>query len=163
VSPTLFLGEKPIERGDLGWMSGTRATLRNTGTLGWTTAGGRPNYARETIADTIRNGDRDSGAGDFGSEDYGSEYGSAMGGGGDGMGGPVDPAVTAPKAPAEPQPPAQPGPTLPVGGFDGEHPGGSMFAFGDGGVRFISDTIAPGTFQQLGNRSDGKLLDKGDF
>jgi hypothetical protein len=29
---TIFVGEKRIEPGDLGWMSGTRATLRNTGT-----------------------------------------------------------------------------------------------------------------------------------
>ncbi len=29
---TMFLGEKILERADLGWMSGTRATLRNTGT-----------------------------------------------------------------------------------------------------------------------------------
>ena len=32
VSHTLFVGEKLSELGDLGWMSGTRATLRNTGT-----------------------------------------------------------------------------------------------------------------------------------
>lgn len=30
VSHTLFLGEKRTEPGDLGWLSGTRATLRNT-------------------------------------------------------------------------------------------------------------------------------------
>jgi prepilin-type N-terminal cleavage/methylation domain-containing protein/prepilin-type processing-associated H-X9-DG protein len=29
---TIFAGEKCVERQDLGWMSGTRATLRNTGT-----------------------------------------------------------------------------------------------------------------------------------
>ena len=32
VSHTIFVGEKVVEPGDLGWMSGTRATLRNTGT-----------------------------------------------------------------------------------------------------------------------------------
>ncbi|MBI2477908.1 MAG: DUF1559 domain-containing protein, partial [Planctomycetia bacterium] len=32
ASQTLFLGEKLILAGDLGWMSGTRSTLRNTGT-----------------------------------------------------------------------------------------------------------------------------------
>jgi prepilin-type N-terminal cleavage/methylation domain-containing protein/prepilin-type processing-associated H-X9-DG protein len=31
-SYTIFFGEKPIVAGDLGWGSGTRATLRNTGT-----------------------------------------------------------------------------------------------------------------------------------
>jgi prepilin-type N-terminal cleavage/methylation domain-containing protein/prepilin-type processing-associated H-X9-DG protein len=34
---TIFLGERTGEAGDLGWMSGTRATLRNTG---WPIAGG---------------------------------------------------------------------------------------------------------------------------
>ena len=32
TSHTLFLGEKLVEPDDLGWMSGTRVTLRNTGT-----------------------------------------------------------------------------------------------------------------------------------
>ncbi|MGQ9574727.1 MAG: DUF1559 domain-containing protein [Thermoguttaceae bacterium] len=32
LSHTIFLGEKLPDRTDLGWMSGTRATLRNTGT-----------------------------------------------------------------------------------------------------------------------------------
>ena len=32
TSNTLFLGEKPREDSDLGWASGTRSTLRNTGT-----------------------------------------------------------------------------------------------------------------------------------
>jgi prepilin-type N-terminal cleavage/methylation domain-containing protein/prepilin-type processing-associated H-X9-DG protein len=31
AAQTLFIGEKIVEQGDLGWMSGTRATLRNTG------------------------------------------------------------------------------------------------------------------------------------
>jgi len=32
-SHTIFVGEKITRKGDLGWMSGTRATLRNTGSL----------------------------------------------------------------------------------------------------------------------------------
>ena len=32
TSQTLFVGEKLTLSGDLGWLSGTRATLRNTGT-----------------------------------------------------------------------------------------------------------------------------------
>lgn len=36
---TLFLGEKRADGGDLGWMSGTRATLRNTGSPINATAG----------------------------------------------------------------------------------------------------------------------------
>jgi prepilin-type N-terminal cleavage/methylation domain-containing protein/prepilin-type processing-associated H-X9-DG protein len=33
LSTTIFVGEKVLDTGDLGWMSGTKATLRNTGTL----------------------------------------------------------------------------------------------------------------------------------
>jgi prepilin-type N-terminal cleavage/methylation domain-containing protein/prepilin-type processing-associated H-X9-DG protein len=32
TSSTIFIGEKNVEAGDLGWASGTRATLRNAGT-----------------------------------------------------------------------------------------------------------------------------------
>ena len=36
LSQTFYVGEKIGDARDLGWMSGTRATLRNTGTpLGW--------------------------------------------------------------------------------------------------------------------------------
>jgi prepilin-type N-terminal cleavage/methylation domain-containing protein len=31
LSHTILVGEKPVHPGDLGWLSGTRATLRNTG------------------------------------------------------------------------------------------------------------------------------------
>jgi prepilin-type N-terminal cleavage/methylation domain-containing protein len=33
TSHTIFVGERTPEKGDLGWISGTRATLRNTGTV----------------------------------------------------------------------------------------------------------------------------------
>jgi prepilin-type N-terminal cleavage/methylation domain-containing protein len=33
LSHTIFVGEKLTDSGDLGWMSGTRATLRNAGTM----------------------------------------------------------------------------------------------------------------------------------
>ncbi|NLX96188.1 MAG: DUF1559 domain-containing protein [Rhodopirellula sp.] len=42
---TLFVGEKVIDEGDLGWMSGTRATLRNTGSALNSTL---PNYYSAT-------------------------------------------------------------------------------------------------------------------
>ncbi len=50
---TLFVGEKITEPGDLGWMSGTRATLRNTGVSinisGF--QGGRINWATGPVGD----------------------------------------------------------------------------------------------------------------
>jgi prepilin-type N-terminal cleavage/methylation domain-containing protein/prepilin-type processing-associated H-X9-DG protein len=42
VSHTIYAGEKLIEEGDLGWMSGTRATLRNTGAPPDAGLAGRP-------------------------------------------------------------------------------------------------------------------------
>ena len=47
-----------------------------------------------------------------------------------------------------------------VGGFCSDHPGGANFAFGDGSIRYISDTISMQVFQQLGHRADGQLLDE---
>jgi prepilin-type N-terminal cleavage/methylation domain-containing protein/prepilin-type processing-associated H-X9-DG protein len=173
---TLFLGEKFIEQGDLGWMSGTNATLRNTGAPpssgrwgGW--GGTLPNIARESLEDAIRREAFEQGyelprieGDDLLDFDFG------MGGG------PLMDDEQAEAQPPEgengpkpreklpgPKPPAAPGPVLPVGGFASYHPGGSMFALGDGHVRFISETISPQVFQQLGHRADGKLRSRGDF
>ena len=49
---TIFVGEKQLDADDLGWMSGTRSTLRNTGTMVNMTpvvkdAGGRFGYEEE--------------------------------------------------------------------------------------------------------------------
>ncbi len=107
-SQTIFIGEKiPNAAKDLGWMSGTRWTLRNTGLP---INMERPNYRRS------RQGPIDT------------EEAAA----GDGE--------------------------LPVGGFGSYHPGGANFAFGDGHVGFLAETIAKDVLQQLGHRADGKLL-----
>lgn len=103
---TLFLGEKlPDPPNDLGWMSGTRWTLRNTG-LGLNVE----------------------------SRERSRRWYAGM---------PAD---------------AQPASTVVVGGFDSHHPGGVNFAFGDGSVRFLGETLSQETLQQLANRADGKLL-----
>lgn len=103
TSNTIFIGEKFTDRQqDLGWMSGTRWTLRNTG-----------------------------------------------------------PAINANKSKtwgAEPTADQEVSDPLTVGGFGSYHPGGGNFAFGDGHVRFLAETIDVATYQQLGHRADGKLL-----
>lgn len=105
-SQTIFISEKFADnQQDLGWMSGTRWTLRNTGmpinAARPKTWGGSPTVPQDTI----------------------------------------DP--------------------LAVGGFGSYHPGGGNFAFGDGHVRYLSETIDVPTYQQLGHRADGKLLARG--
>jgi prepilin-type processing-associated H-X9-DG protein len=101
---TIFIGEKILEREpnlDLGWMSGTRASLRNTGR-----------------------------------------------------------AINADKQPAgrAPSPVVAASDPLTVGGFGSHHPGGASFAFGDGHVGFMAQSVSDSVYQQYGHRSDGKLL-----
>ncbi|MEQ1829612.1 MAG: DUF1559 domain-containing protein [Pirellula sp.] len=101
-SNTIFLGEVS-DPGALGWISGTRATLRNTGSL---------NGRNMTKA---------------------------------GM-----PVVTVASQ------------LLWVGGFGSSHTGGANFAFGDGSVRFESQSIDPILYARLGHRADGQMLDTFD-
>lgn len=181
---TLFLGEKLVDPGDLGWVSGTRATLRNTGTpinavltLGKPWRGGNSPPSKEGTG--FSSGE--------GSEAMFGEMGSLPGAGA-GEASPADkppssePAATpdaaAPEKDAAPEKAAEPQPSEPmdlpvivegrptnataVGGFESDHPGGAMFALGDGSVRYLSETISTSVYQQLGHRADGKLL-KQDF
>ncbi len=170
-SHTLFIGEKFIEPDDLGWMSGTRSTLRNTGapinTTG-ITGSGVWNWRSSTYCDQPFAADTD-------------EYGDALDMGG-GEGGDIsepldetegeeavqevaaeDSGEPADTDQRETQADVASGPVLPVGGFTSPHPGGAMFAFGDGHVEFISETIAMKVYQQLGSRADGQLLDSGAY
>ena len=98
-SQTIMLGEMFSRREDLGWASGTSASLRNTGNF-------------ET---PLRNNSRTSKA-------------------------------------------DEPSGTLVVGGFGSYHTGGAQFAFADGSVHFLSQSIDKGIFSKLGNRADGEML-----
>lgn len=101
-SNTIFIGEV-ADPDPLGWISGTRATLRNTGSI----------------------------QGKFSSRNG---------------------AIPIPKEED----------LLLVGGFSSFHTGGANFAFGDGSIRFLSQSIRPALFQKLGNRHDGQMLDLTD-
>jgi prepilin-type N-terminal cleavage/methylation domain-containing protein/prepilin-type processing-associated H-X9-DG protein len=132
LAHTLFLGEKIGDASDLGWMSGTRATLRNTGG-GLNTAFLTRSPADAYIADIEEQPDGEV----------------------------KPPEPVKPPAPAVPPTPAAPSdPALAVGGFASYHNTGVNFAFGDGSVRFIAETINDQILQQLAHRADGKLLPK---
>jgi prepilin-type N-terminal cleavage/methylation domain-containing protein/prepilin-type processing-associated H-X9-DG protein len=104
-SQTILVGEKLFET-DLGWASGTRGTLRNTGTAlnAYRVAGlNSPGGSTTTLAPTG------------------------------------------------------------VGGYSSRHPGGANFAFADGSVRFLRDSINQPIYEQLGHRADGKMLSDGSY
>ena len=132
---TIFVGEKTCEGQDLGWMSGTRATLRNTGTV---LNGVRPVPTAPAMGGLLP-----------GMPGYFEPSDADLG--------PPPPAMPADK-PAPPVLPAAGG-RLYVGGFESWHPGGGNFLMGDGAVRFVSETINATTYQRMGHRADGQLID----
>ncbi len=48
-------------------------------------------------------------------------------------------------------------PTGPVGGFGSNHQGGAYFSWGDGSVRFLSDSIDTTILHQMAHPADGEL------
>jgi len=164
---TIFFGEKSFafdpgvallgRGGDLGWLSGTRSMLRNTGTpINATYRGGGP------LATMVPVGVIDLG---LPPPDTGPK--------------PLDPRGAPGDRPVWRGPPAmsdsfneldvteyQPGtvpagvqPALVVGGFESRHPLGAQFAFGDGAVRFLAEGIDPAVYRRMGHRADGELID----
>lgn len=156
LSYTLFLGEKQIDTYDLGWFSGTRATLRNMGTMdasrpiaaltttvpmldfdySWTTSGGRaPNGMRNWHAPAILS----SNSVVDGEEKH------------------ADPSLSVPPpgAPAS-YTMALASPAW-VGGFGSFHNGGFFSAFGDGSVHYIPFGTNQTVYRRFGHRSDGAI------
>jgi prepilin-type processing-associated H-X9-DG protein len=135
LTHTIFVGEKVLYGDDLGWMSGTRATLRNTGTPLNPPELDAPNRpAPRVLPDLNLEG----------------------------------PAPVAPEpgrvGPAKAAPPPAPAPDLlKVGGFASFHPNGGNFLLGDGSVHFLPASIAEETYQKLGHRADGKLIEEERF
>jgi prepilin-type N-terminal cleavage/methylation domain-containing protein/prepilin-type processing-associated H-X9-DG protein len=145
LSQTLSLGEKMPDGWDLHWMSGTRATLRNAG---WGI------NAHKYRVDLPAADDRTSG-------EISAWELSAMIPGEGPLDAPPPPAGTEAEFPqwrlAPPTSPGGPGNPLWVGGFGSDHRSGANFAFGDGSVRLLANTLQPIVLQQLAHRKDGNV------
>jgi prepilin-type N-terminal cleavage/methylation domain-containing protein len=161
TSHTIYVGEKLGSQWDLGWMSGTRATLRNTGLPinetpwdegsrgggvppppAWTGIVIPPALAMPADGETAET----------------TPDGMVLPPGAAAQ--PAPPAVAAP-APAKPAVITPGADDLKVGGFGASHPTVANFLFGDGTVQAISTDIDLEVLKQLGSRNDGKLLTSG--
>ncbi|WP_425614830.1 DUF1559 domain-containing protein [Anatilimnocola sp. NA78] len=163
VSTTLFLGEKLPDAFDLGWLSGTRATLRNGGLM----------FNSQNYANGLPRPGSGEGFGLPGTVVEGSEpkhftnspFTVDPPASPDGSGLPPDPTLPVP--PEESGIPIQPDPVASVrsslddpkyvGPFGSDHKNGINIAFGDGAVRFVSSSMSHDIFKALINRNDGKL------
>jgi prepilin-type processing-associated H-X9-DG protein len=155
---TLMIGEKRIDHPlpDLGWLSGTAATLRNTGTPINMTGKKPPGAVTPfVLPDDASDVDAPLSGNTRDSVDNAGEGGQVAGAG--------NSAATDTPPTGEP---TQPSPTrqeaLHVGGFGSDHPTGANFGFADGQVRFLTQDIDASILQQLGHRADGQLLDMND-
>lgn len=137
LSHTIFLGEKVSRNDDLGWMSGTRATLRNTGTPInvdlWKSIGDvQPSTTQpaDVAGDAL---DNDTAVATGNENELNNK----------------DAVASKTK--------------LIVGGFGSLHGGGAHVAFGNGRIQFMSSGIDPKILRQLGHRDDGQLLNPVDY
>jgi prepilin-type processing-associated H-X9-DG protein len=148
TASTIFLGEKITDSWDMEWSSGTRGTLRNTGStinkltqrnggLAWGTAGSPYDPLAPPKLDPL--------------DVPGLESDKKPAEATPGIAGVKTPASGSGKAVA-----TLGMPTF-VGGFGSAHPGGAMFAFGDGSIRYLRETMDGAVLRQLGHRADGKL------
>lgn len=151
-SNTIYLSEV-VASGvpDLGWASGTRATLRNTGSppnkpLIWTAMVNRISLPPDFL-DAFQSPFPGDNLGIFDDVAINEEPDADADNGEEAAG---DPAAPPPH-------------TLLVGGFGSMHPGGINVAFGDGSVRFVKNSLSPEVYGLLGHRADGEVVSDNDF
>lgn len=130
-SYTIFVGEHKAAT-DLGWASGTSATLRNTGHMVNGATGFPPVIG---LDGTVSENPKPSGLMDP-----------------DQAGEPVTPLKN--ETPEQARLRIQ----RICGGYSSFHPGGANFCFGDGSVRFLKNSMSTIVLNRLGNRADGELI-----
>ncbi len=128
TSHTFAIGEIKRAMDDLGWASGTRATLRNCGHRINDTPGGMA-YYMSNATDSL--------------PDSPSQQRQA------------DTTRTSFLSKQRLLPPEKQNQL--VGGFGSHHRGGMHAAMADGSVTFIGENIAPTAYEHLGNRADHEL------
>ena len=137
-SYTLAIGEKLIDGAqDLGWMSGTPATLRNPGNLNSTTGAATMTYSNDVTPPWY--GALPPAADETSAAD---EAEIAEGN--------LDPYLPYGGDPKTP---------LAVGTFGSSHPGTTVFAFADGSIRTLW-MASPQVMEQLANRKDRKPIEE---
>jgi prepilin-type N-terminal cleavage/methylation domain-containing protein len=150
---TLLLGEKLTDETaahDLGWLSGTRATLRNTGSA---ISDSPISVLWERIEEDEPEQDEpdeDQPEEDISEEEGYGGYGMGYGGYGYGSSG-SDIYVAGE--------PIDPEDRMAVGGFGSHHAGVAQFALGDGSVRSFSSDVDPVYLQRMAHREDGEIVD----
>ena len=173
---TLFIGEKLGDDTDLGWLSGTPGTLRNTGTelnlqLQGPVSTSAPPWVTNAASSAGAQWNNDPAAPDRGAPAVGPSPSAAE----SVENKPPEPQLeTTIVASAAADPEQQPDANgllphsrlggnlaapLAVGGFASDHISGVNFAFGDGSVRFIVDSASAGLMRRLANRNDGAIVD----
>ena len=134
LTHTIFVGEKLTDDFDLGWMSGTSATLRNTSEI-WQRARGYNEEPRSPLREFVTSPPDADVKGDA--------------------------RLAHPETfidPAKLNEPAVRAALEKVGRFGSHHATVSNFLFGDGSTRSLSQEMDPRIFQLLGDRADGDLL-----
>ncbi|MBN1851279.1 MAG: DUF1559 domain-containing protein [Pirellulales bacterium] len=155
---TLFLGEMiPHPKSDLGWMSGTPATLRNTGSplnakLPANIIPEDYNFyePEQPWVEPVVDGYWDPDVGEYWDEEEMPPVSDAKEQDQDG----VVPRRLRGGDPANP---------LFVGGFGSCHLDGAVMAMGDGSVRYMEEGVAQAILQRLAHREDGKLVSDADW
>lgn len=184
LAHTLFVSEKPVDVTDLGWSSGTRASLRNTGSvinlgMGGRNRGGLPpgfvggfesddvSYAGESFMGTDDGYGDEEEMEDLSVEPDGMEMvrqreSKFMG----------RSQYTMKETPSNSWlaivdlPEVIPGKAnggSDVGGFGSYHTGGTNALLGDGSIHFLTENVDASVLQQLGNRADKTLIPANSF
>ncbi len=168
---TLFLGEKRVDDFDLGWLSGTPSTLRNSGTP---LNSRRLNSGSAVMPPWLFTYTADGNQWQWGNQQIDPVTGEFVEG--------VAPAEVAVEGAAPNNAKTDPelvpdangflphsrlgGNTaapLAVGGFGSSHIGGVNFAMGDGSVRFIADDASAALMGRLANRADGQIINANEW